>query len=48
MKRLEKLLQEVTEILEDAPEEYECESDEEVDVYAEMQNLKEALETYLE
>lgn len=48
MERLEKLLQEVTDILENAPEEYECESDEEVDVYTEMQNLKEALEAYLE
>ena len=48
MERLEKLLQEITDILENAPAEYECKSDEEVDVYAEMQNLKEALEVFLD
>lgn len=48
MERLEKLLQEITDILENAPAEYECESDEEVDVYAEMQNLKEVLEVFLD
>lgn len=47
MERLKRLLQEVTDILEIALEEYECASDEEADMYAEMQNLKEALETYL-